>query len=176
MEQEIWLPIPNLQGYSVSSFGNTKRDKGHMRWNGHAHYELNEKILGKTPSPYGYLLVRILSKTHLIHRLVGLAFLKNSKFYGLDINHKDGNKKNNHLENLEWCTRKMNINHAFDTGLIKIKSEHHSSKYSQELVDGIISKAKDTGLKPAKLRSLYFPDIPRTTISSFINNYRRKGR
>lgn len=52
----------------------------------------------------------------MIHRLVADAFVPNTNGYP-EVNHKDGNKLNNHAENLEWVTRSMNIKHAWDTGL-----------------------------------------------------------
>jgi len=58
------------------------------------------------------------SKTISIHRLIALTFLKNKNNYKI-INHIDGCKLNNKLDNLEWCTQKSNINDALKKGLIK---------------------------------------------------------
>ena len=60
-------------------------------------------------------------KTFRLHRLVMLAFkpIENSKDY--EVNHIDGNKLNNKLENLEWCTSSENQQHAFRTGLQKAR-------------------------------------------------------
>lgn len=57
-------------------------------------------------------------KTFFVHRLVANTFLDNPENF-LEINHKDGNKTNNNLDNLEWCTHSQNIKHAWYTGLIK---------------------------------------------------------
>ena len=64
----------------------------------------------------GYLRATIFGKDKYIHRLVGKYFVQNSKNYN-EINHKDGNKKNDNAENLEWCTRQQNNKHAFKIGL-----------------------------------------------------------
>lgn len=64
--------------------------------------------------------------TVFVHRCVAEAFIPNIHNYPM-INHKDGNKLNNHVENLEWCTCSMNIQHAYDTGL-KFPPDHPYSR------------------------------------------------
>lgn len=66
----------------------------------------------------GYLRVLIHSKDYYIHRLVAMCFIDNPNDY-IEVNHKDGNKENNSIENLEWCTRSYNNKHCFQTGLRK---------------------------------------------------------
>lgn len=64
----------------------------------------------------GYLRATIHGKDKYIHRLVAECFIDNPD--GMtEVNHKDGNKENNSVENLEWCTRSQNNRHAFQTGL-----------------------------------------------------------
>jgi len=61
-------------------------------------------------------------KNFYIHRLVALTFIENPK--GLtDVNHKDFNRSNNHVDNLEWCTQKENMQHAHQNGRIKSYEE-----------------------------------------------------
>jgi len=64
----------------------------------------------------GYLRGRIDRKDVYIHRLVALAFLENPQNKS-EVNHKDGNKENNNVDNLEWCTSAENKKHAYLTGL-----------------------------------------------------------
>ena len=116
----------------------------------------------------GYLYVTLCinnkAKNMLVHRLVALTFIPNPEKYEF-VNHKDGNKKNNHVDNLEWCTNAYNIRHAYKNGLRKITKKHldrlinwnktdHAVKISQfsksgELIDSftsMVDAANKTGL------------------------------
>jgi len=68
-----------------------------------------------------------------VHRLVGTAFLNNTNNY-TDINHINGIKTDNRLENLEWCSRSNNIKHAYKLGLAK------SNNYQKEIAKKINQK------------------------------------
>ena len=57
--------------------------------------------------------VPIQGKTHLVHRLVAKAWLASTWFEGAEVNHRDGNKRNNHISNLEWVTRQENELHSY---------------------------------------------------------------
>lgn len=66
----------------------------------------------------------------LVHRIVAAAFCDGS---GEVVNHKDGNKRNNHASNLEWCSYSENNDHARDTGLTaNFGSRHYAAKLSDE--------------------------------------------
>lgn len=120
---EIWKSIVGYEGlYEVSNLGNVKSlDKvdtlGRFR---------KGKIMSQSLHKDGYLQLSIskngVSSKKLIHRLVAEAFLE--KVNGKDkINHIDGNKLNNSVINLEWCTDKENSEHAWKHGLNKITDE-----------------------------------------------------
>lgn len=75
---------------------------------------------GHFSNGYGFVCLRKdgVNKNYSIHRLVAEAFIPNPLNLS-DVNHKDGNKLNNHVSNLEWCTRSENLKHAVDIGLVE---------------------------------------------------------
>lgn len=74
----------------------------------------------------GYFTVNLCGKIRPVHRLVAEAFLPadSDRPY---VNHIDGNKGNNDISNLEWCTAKENMQHAFKTGLLRVNTPAHIS-------------------------------------------------
>lgn len=83
----------------------------------------------------GYMRLQIAGKTRTVHRLVALTFIPAD--IGKDfINHIDGNKQNNHVSNLEWCTRSENMKHAYRYGLKDSNGEQNGrSKLTEADVD-----------------------------------------
>ena len=81
--------------------------------------EIRETFIKTKPSKYGYPCFNSLEKTYLIHVLLAETFIRKPESNRkLEVNHRDGNKNNFDLKNLEWVTRKENIQHAVQTGLI----------------------------------------------------------
>lgn len=117
---EKWLPIKNYENlYEVSSFGRVRHlprkwvnNKGYVCTSG-------TKILKPSLRHNGYLFVRLSknnqSKSFNIHRLVALTFMPNKNSDNLFVNHKDLNKQNNNVNNLEWCTPSENNIHYYKT-------------------------------------------------------------
>ena len=115
MEQEIWKPVVGYEGlYSVSNMARIRRETKHRGKNVdflHAHCNTKKYYrLG--------LCKDAIQKPKYIHILVAQAFL-GDKPDGFECNHKDGDKSNNLLSNLEYITPKENARHAWDNGLIK---------------------------------------------------------
>lgn len=112
IDGEEWRDIPGYEGlYQISSKGRARSIFCESTRSG-CKYTLKQRILKPTITNYGYAMVGLTDKDGkmrlvLIHRLVALAFLPNPD--GLPvINHKDENKLNNCVENIEWCTRAYN--------------------------------------------------------------------
>ena len=111
---EEWKDIKNYEGlYQISNFGNVKSLKKKA-----GHSTRCEKILKTHLDKDGYVYVTLCknNKTHLatIHRLIAEAFIPNPDNLP-QINHKDEDKTNNNIDNLEWCTCKYNINYGTRT-------------------------------------------------------------
>ena len=109
--QEIWKDVPNFEGiYQVSNLGNVKSLSRCIIHRGNVSH-INEKIMKPFINRGGYKCIK-LSKNQKyypikVHRLVALAFIPNPNNYEF-VNHKDENKQNNIVSNLEWCTKKYN--------------------------------------------------------------------
>lgn len=117
--KEIWRPIQNFPLYDCSSCGRIRNHK-------------TGRILKTNINTRGYmhLTLRRNNKayTERVHRLVALTFLPIANSDQLDVNHIDGDKLNNHVSNLEWCTRSENIQHGIRNGLIKTNDYGHKRK------------------------------------------------
>lgn len=115
-EQEEWRDIKGFEGlYQVSNMGRVKSMSRSVRANTCGVRILPEKILREGESNSGYMLVVLCKegKHHnkMVHRLVAEAFIPNPQNYA-EVNHKDENKLNNNLNNLEWCNRAYNVNYG----------------------------------------------------------------
>lgn len=111
---EIFKDIKGYEGqYQISNFGRVKSLERYDRLNRF----IKEKFLVPRKHNNGYLRVCLShSVDKYIHRLVAEAFIPNPE-NKLEVNHIDGNKLNNNISNLEWCTRSENNKHAFKIGL-----------------------------------------------------------
>mgnify|MGYP001809888964 CR=1 FL=1 len=118
---EHWLPVVGFEGaYEVSNLGNVRSLSRQIKMkDGRTRYK-SGVCLKPRPNPAGYLRVGLggNARDRYIHALVAEAFI-GPRPKGLDVNHIDGDKTNNAVDNLEYCTRKVNINHAVKLGLIQ---------------------------------------------------------
>ena len=109
---EEWKAIAGYEGlYEVSNLG---RIKSLSRIDSRG-YKRNEKILKLNKDSGGYLKVSLYKngkpKQYNVHRLVAIAFIPNPDNLP-EVNHKDENRINNYVDNLEWCNRKYNCNYS----------------------------------------------------------------
>jgi hypothetical protein len=88
---------------------------------------------------------RTKNKFIAVHRVVAYTYLGEPPLDKEEINHKDGNKLNNHVSNLEWCSRKENIRHAFDTNLFDSKRKAISENNRKLFAEGKKRKFVEAG-------------------------------
>lgn len=121
--KEIWKPIKRFNNdYSISSFGRIRRNTiGRNAKIG--------RILKIHLDKYGYPQIRLRKHSLKVHRLLMISFYGDSH---LVVNHKDGNKQNNNINNLEYVTVGENTIHAFKNGLRGVGSKHPMAKLKEE--------------------------------------------
>lgn len=121
--KEIWKEIPESNGiYFASNLGRIKRiayKHTKLRKNSKTEFftrSLNEKLLGGFKlSAKGYLRINLNKKVKFVHQIIMLTFVGPAN--DLQVNHKDGNKLNNALDNLEYVTNNQNRQHAVNNRL-----------------------------------------------------------
>lgn len=175
--EEQWKDIAGYENkYQVSNFGNVRS----LIFNNHTtNNKKRIKILKPAKDSVGYLSVRLCKdgkpKTFRIHNLVAQAFLINENNYKV-INHIDGDKLNNRVDNLEWCTYKWNSIHAVKNNLTKSGEQSPSAKLKDCQIIFIKKhyKFRDKTFNSCKLAKMF--GVSRPTISMIINNSNKSRR
>lgn len=118
-----WKEIKGYEGkYIISNYGEIISLPRYKRNNSKFQYVQPREICKYTNPKNGYVYVYLCNngvyKNVRLHKLVAKTFIPNPNNLP-QVNHKDGNKLNNHVKNLEWCTASENIKHAYKLGLMK---------------------------------------------------------
>ena len=165
---EIWKTIKGFENYEVSNCG---RLKVNLKFRKYRDYQ--SKILNPTKDKDGYLRTALTKDNKkfmkTIHRLVAENFIEN-KQNKTCVNHINGIKADNRVENLEWCTVKENNIHAIKLGLSGQAGgeKHHMSKLKEIQVIEIIKNKNN--LTQKELSNFY--NISQTQISRIVNKKR----
>ncbi len=156
--REKWKSVPGWP-YEISNTGRVRREE-------------NKCLLKSNPHTGGYLQVVFHNKGQIkngvIHRLVLEAFV-GPRPEGYEANHKDGNKLNNCVENLEWVSHSENMLHAFSLGLKQpmIGSQHGRAKLDEEAVLKIRKLRRDRKHTQVELSRLF--GVSTANISLIVN-------
>jgi len=128
----------------------------------YVNYRLRKVVCKKNK----YHQIRINKKNYRTHRLIALAWIPNPENKP-EINHKDGDKSNNHVDNLEWATRSENIKHAFDYNLKNAEGGNNGySKLTEKQVYNIVEKYNTGNYTYKDLSSMF--NISTIVISKII--------
>lgn len=140
--QEIWKDVVNYEGlYQVSNFGNVKSISRTVKRNPNktGNLPLKSRLLSPVTRRNGYKRVSLSkngeTKSFYVHRLVAEAFISNPNNYQ-QVNHKDENKGNNCVGNLEWCTRDYNM--KYGTIGIRISKSKSNMVFQYDLYGNLI--------------------------------------
>jgi hypothetical protein len=160
---EIWKTIKDFENYEVSNYGIIKRK--------------TDGYIVKQYIVQGYLkvnLVGVKRKSIFVHRIISIAFLKNKNKHKdkTQVNHIDGNKVNNSLSNLEWCTPSENIQHSFNILKKQVKKGEkcNLSKLKEKDIKFI---RNNKNIYTSKQLQLMF-NTSQSNICNIINNKRWK--
>ncbi len=92
---------------------------------GHIRNTKTKRVLHEFPGKDRYLRTQFDGKTRLVHRVIAKTFIPNPNILP-EVNHKDGDKSNNSVDNLEWCTRSDNLKHAYTHGFRTAKGTNNA--------------------------------------------------
>ena len=164
-----WKPIKDFPNYRVSTCGKVKSiDRTTVFKNGNKRFFEGRELKLVTNSK-GYLVVTLHNKkgqkTCRVHRLVAEAFIKGRSDVRSQVNHIDGDKNNNTMKNLEWCSQYENNHHGYESGLIvQLKNEDHpNTKLTNKDVKKIRKLLKTTKLLHREIADIY--NVKRETIT-----------
>lgn len=175
---EIWKDIEGYEGsYQVSNLGRVKSLSRVIKWS-NSYRRVKEKIRSLSKGKEGYLYITLPNSTHTVHRLVAKAFLNTDNISDKEVNHKNSNRSDNNVSNLEWLTHSQNVQDAKNKGNYKnrvhlIGSNNHNSKLDEKNVENI--RKLSTLFSSLELAHIY--SVNKSTINRVLNNktWHRKG-
>lgn len=179
-----WYKLRDYENlYEITKDGNIRRIDFNVIKNNNTFSKKLPYILKQNHDKDGYLRVCLddgcCKKIHYVHRLVANTFLNNDQNYE-QVNHKNGIKDDNRVENLEWCTRSENIRHRIDVLGVSLRNKKGSKEVEQyDLSNNLINtypSAKEamrqTGFSQGHISEVCRGE--KTTYKNFIWKYKVK--
>lgn len=171
---EVWKKIPGLEDYEASNLGNIRAVKTYYfrkDLNKNVKKSKTGNLSGLKLSKKGYKRVNLNNKVYFVHRLIAITFLNNVEELP-QVNHKNGIKTDNRLENLEWCSNQQNRDHAVKNGLQANRANTPKGKFvkiSMDDLEVIVNMIKN-GETQSKVASKF--NVCQQTISKVYNEYK----
>ncbi len=158
MINKQWLPVPEYECcYEVCTDGHVRSVTRVVKLPNGKTRKIKGKLLKQKHTSDGYLFVSLskngFTRTCYIHRLVATAFLLNPERMP-EVNHKNGDKTCNTLNNLEWVTHPQNLKHAYDNNLSKNKGGSHA--FAAGVIDNTLGKTFATVSEWCKAREISY--------------------
>ena len=187
MEEEIWKCIKGLEGtYGVSSFGMV-RSLPRLAWNGYLWHQIPGCVLKQRMSSGGYPMVTLwqkgIKKDCLVHILVCEAFHGHRPKDEYEVDHIDGNKRNNRADNLRWVSHLDNMNNPVTKMMRKssIAGKKPISQFSKtgELIatfNSITEAAQSTGINIGNIGSCVAGNKKHKTAGGYIWKYANENK
>jgi hypothetical protein len=156
---EKWKVVPLFERYEASNIGNVR-------------HAVTKRAKKSTLTKTGRLQINLWNGKKnvlsLVHRIILLTFIGECPA-GHECNHKDGNPKNNKIENLEWVTRSQNLSHAYANNLNSQKGDQNgNAKLKEEDVINI-KKLIQSGIPQAEIARRF--NTPKPTINHIATGY-----
>lgn len=177
--KETWCDVFGYEGlYQVSNLGRVKALEKRID-SGKCHRTWKEHFLAFAIDRKGYFRVSLskngCSKTYKVHRLVAEAFIPNPNLLP-QVNHIDGNKENNVVDNLEWCSQSENMLHAYAHGLNQNNGENNpAAKLTVKDVQWIRNNYKNRHSEFGAVPMAEKFGVHRKTILRIVNGKQWKG-
>ena len=161
MSVELWKPVNGFSKYYISN-------------KGRIFSEYRNKLITPVIRKDGYVIITMNKDrkqyNKFVHRLVAEAFIPNFLHYK-QVNHKDENKTNNHVENLEWCTSKYNINYG---KMAKERIKNTIEKTRREVFAYYADTMEKIGFFKSEKEAGIFLNVPFKVVSDICRGTKRR--